>query len=107
MGDTGYAKEVLVSTDWLAEHLADPGVVVAEVDENPALYDEGHVRGAVRLHWRDDLQDPVLRDLVDRPAFERLMGGLGISIVSTPSGLMTDAQARAQGLGGEVIGRVA
>jgi thiosulfate/3-mercaptopyruvate sulfurtransferase len=70
---------VLVSTDWLAEHLADPDVVVAEVDENPALYDEGHVRGAVRLHWRDDLQDPVLRDLVDRPTFERLMGGLGIS----------------------------
>jgi thiosulfate/3-mercaptopyruvate sulfurtransferase len=79
VGETGYAKEVLVSTDWLAEHLADPNVVVAEVDENPALYDEGHVRGAVRLHWRDDLQDPVLRDLVDRPTFERLMGGLGIS----------------------------
>jgi thiosulfate/3-mercaptopyruvate sulfurtransferase len=79
VGETGYANEVLVSTDWLAEHLADPNVVVAEVDENPALYDEGHVRGAVRLHWRDDLQDPVLRDLVDRPTFERLMGGLGIS----------------------------
>jgi thiosulfate/3-mercaptopyruvate sulfurtransferase len=79
VGESGYAKEVLVSTDWLAEHLADPNVVVAEVDENPALYDEGHVRGAVRLHWRDDLQDPVLRDLVDRPTFERLMGGLGIS----------------------------
>jgi thiosulfate/3-mercaptopyruvate sulfurtransferase len=79
VGESGYAKEVLVSTDWLAEHLADPNVVVAEVDENPMLYDEGHVRGAVRLHWRDDLQDPVLRDLVDRPTFERLMGGLGIS----------------------------
>jgi thiosulfate/3-mercaptopyruvate sulfurtransferase len=79
MGDTGYAKEVLVGTEWLAERLDDPSIVVAEVDENPALYDEGHVRGAVRLHWREDLQDPVERDLVAGEAFEGLMGGLGIS----------------------------
>ena len=79
MGGNGYAKEVLVTTEWLAEHLDDPNVVVAEVDENPALYDEGHVRGAVRLHWREDLQDPVERDLIGRDAFEKLMGGLGIS----------------------------
>ena len=43
------------------------------------LYDEGHIRGAVRLHWRDDLQDPVERDLIERAEFEKLMGGLGIS----------------------------
>ena len=79
MGGNGYAKDVLVTTDWLAEHLDDSNVVVAEVDENPALYDEGHVRGAVRLHWREDLQDPVERDLIGRDAFEKLMGGLGIS----------------------------
>src|SRR3954462_12961564 len=79
MGGNGYAKEVLVTTDWLAEHLDDANVVVAEVDENPALYDEGHVRGAVRLHWREDLQDPVERDLIGRDEFEKLMGGLGIS----------------------------
>ena len=79
MGGNGYAKEVLVSTEWLAEHGDDSNVVVAEVDENPALYDEGHVRGAVRLHWREDLQDPVERDLIGRQAFEKLMGGLGIS----------------------------
>ena len=79
MGGNGYAKEVLVTTEWLAEHLDDPNVVVAEVDENPALYDEGHVRGAVRLHWREDLQDPVERDLIGRDEFEKLMGGLGIS----------------------------
>src|SRR4051795_6922778 len=78
MGGNGYAKEVLVTTAWLAEHLDDANVVVAEVDENPALYDEGHIRGAVRLHWRDDLQDPVERDLIERDAFEKLMGGLGI-----------------------------
>jgi len=78
MAEDGYAKPVLVSTDWVAEHLGDPGVVVAEVDENPDLYDEGHVPGAVKLHWREDLQDPVERDLVDRATFERLMGERGI-----------------------------
>jgi thiosulfate/3-mercaptopyruvate sulfurtransferase len=73
-----YAKEVLVTTAWLAEHLDDPNVVVAEVDENPDLYDEGHIPGAVKLHWRDDLQDPVERDLVEKDEFERLLGSLGI-----------------------------
>ena len=79
MGGNGYAKEVLVTTEWLAQHLDDSDVVIAEVDENPALYDEGHVRGAVRLHWREDLQDPVERDLIGREAFEKLVGGLGIA----------------------------
>jgi thiosulfate/3-mercaptopyruvate sulfurtransferase len=72
------AEGVLVTTEWLAEHLNDDGVVVAEVDENPDVYDEGHVPGAVKLHWRDDLQDPVERDLVEKDAFEALMGSLGI-----------------------------
>ncbi len=75
---TGYAKDVLVTTDWLAQHLTDPGVVVAEVDESPDLYDEGHIPGAVKLHWKDDLQDPVERDLIDKASFERLMGSRGI-----------------------------
>jgi thiosulfate/3-mercaptopyruvate sulfurtransferase len=78
MTENGYAKPVLLTTDWLAEHLNDSNVVVAEVDENPDLYDEGHVPGAVKLHWRDDLQDPVERDLVEKEEFERLMGSLGI-----------------------------
>src|SRR5918994_484016 len=71
--------DVLVTTDWLAERLGDEGVVVAEVDENPDLYDEGHIRGAVKLHWRDDLQDPLERDIVDRETFERVLGERGIS----------------------------
>jgi thiosulfate/3-mercaptopyruvate sulfurtransferase len=79
----GYAKDVLVSTDWLAEHLGDEGVVVAEVDEQPDLYDEGHIPGAVKLHWREDLQDSVERDLVDRETFERLLGERGIGNDST------------------------
>jgi thiosulfate/3-mercaptopyruvate sulfurtransferase len=77
--ENGYAKPVLVTTDWLAEHLNDDGVVVAEVDENPDLYNEGHIAGAVKLHWRDDLQDPVERDLVDKPTFERLLSERGIA----------------------------
>jgi thiosulfate/3-mercaptopyruvate sulfurtransferase len=78
MAENGYAKPVLVGTDWLAENVDRDGVVVAEVDENPDLYDEGHVPGAVKLHWRDDLQDPVERDVVDRATFERLLGARGI-----------------------------
>jgi thiosulfate/3-mercaptopyruvate sulfurtransferase len=83
MAENGYAKPVLVTTDWLADHLNDDSVVVAEVDENPDLYDEGHIAGAVKLHWRDDLQDPVERDLVDKPTFERLMSERGVSNDST------------------------
>ena len=69
----------LVTTDWLAEHLTEPGLVVAEVDENPDLYDEGHIPGAVKLHWRDDLQDSLIRDVVSKVEFERLMGARGIA----------------------------
>jgi thiosulfate/3-mercaptopyruvate sulfurtransferase len=79
MAEDGYAKPVLVTTDWLVEHLNDENLVVAEVDENPDLYEEGHVPGAIKLHWRDDLQDPVERDLVEKDAFEQLLGERGIS----------------------------
>jgi thiosulfate/3-mercaptopyruvate sulfurtransferase len=79
MAENGYAKPVLVTTEWVAEHLSDDSIAIAEVDENPDLYDEGHIPGAVKLHWLDDLQDPVERDLVDKPTFERLMGERGIS----------------------------
>jgi thiosulfate/3-mercaptopyruvate sulfurtransferase len=78
MADDGYAKAVLVTTEWLAEHLDDEALVVAEVDEDPDLYEEGHIPGAVKLHWREDLQDPVERDVVDRETFERLLGRRGI-----------------------------
>src|SRR5256886_14046497 len=78
MAENGYAKPVLVTTDWLAEHLNDQGVVVAEVDENTDLCEEGHIPGAVKLHWKEDLQDPVERDIVDQPQFEQLMSSRGI-----------------------------
>jgi len=78
MAQNGYANEVLVTTDWLAEHRTDENIVVAEVDENPDLYDEEHIPGAVKLHWREDLQDPVERDIVEKDDFERLLGQRGI-----------------------------
>ncbi len=78
MAQNGYANAVLVTTEWLAEHLGDDGLVVAEVDENPDLYEEGHIPGAVKLHWREDLQDPVERDIVDRETFEQVLGERGI-----------------------------
>ena len=83
MTEGGYANPVLVTTEWVAEHVADDSVVVAEVDENPDLYDDGHIPGAVKLHWRDDLQDPLERDLVEREPFEQLMARLGIANDST------------------------
>jgi thiosulfate/3-mercaptopyruvate sulfurtransferase len=79
MAANGYANDVLVSTDWVAQHIEDPDILVAEVDENPDLYEEGHIPGAVKLHWREDLQDPIERDLVEKDAFERLMAERGIS----------------------------
>src|SRR6059058_1859540 len=79
----GHEKPVLVSTERLAEHLGDENVVAAEVDENPALYEEGHIAGAVKLHWRDDLQDPIERDLIEKEQFEQLMARLGISNTTT------------------------
>src|SRR5207237_1263410 len=84
VGGNGYAKEVLVSTEWLAEHLGDDDVVVAEVDENPDLYDEGHIPGAVKLHWQDDLQDPIERDLVEKDRFEELLGDRALVDVRSP-----------------------
>jgi thiosulfate/3-mercaptopyruvate sulfurtransferase len=79
MSTNGYAKDVLVESDWVAEHLNDDNVVVAEVDENPDLYDEGHISGAVRLHWMEDLQDQLERDLIEKADFEQLMSRSGIS----------------------------
>jgi len=75
--------DVLVTTAWLAEHIGDDGVVVAEVDENTDLYEEGHISGAFKLHWRDDLQDALERDIVEQAAFEELMASRGIGSDTT------------------------
>jgi thiosulfate/3-mercaptopyruvate sulfurtransferase len=70
--------ERLVTTAWLAEHLDDPGVVVAESDEDVLLYETGHIPGAVKIDWHLDLNDPVRRDYVDGEGFARLMSSRGV-----------------------------
>jgi len=72
-------SDVLVDADWVEAHLDDPGVVLVEVDEDTSAYDKGHIRTAVKVDWRRDLQDPVRRDFVDAHGFEELMSERGIS----------------------------
>jgi thiosulfate/3-mercaptopyruvate sulfurtransferase len=72
-------EDVLVTTQWAEENLDTPGVVFAEVDEDTTAYDGGHIRGAVKLDWRKDLQDPVRRDFVSKEGFESLLNQKGIS----------------------------
>src|SRR3974390_3715020 len=72
-------SDVLVDADWVGNHLGDPGVVLVEVDEDTTAYDKGHIRNAVKLDWKKDLQDPVRRDFVDRRGFEQLLSERGIS----------------------------
>jgi thiosulfate/3-mercaptopyruvate sulfurtransferase len=70
---TGYADpNVLVTTEWVAQHLNDSNVRIVESDEDILLYDIGHIPGAVKLDWHTDLQDPVERDFIDRAGFEQL-----------------------------------
>src|SRR6187200_1542243 len=76
---TDYAKDVLVETDWVQEHLDDPSIRIVEVDENPALYAEAHIPGAIGFDWKNDLQDQVKRDFLSPEEFGKLMGGRGIS----------------------------
>jgi thiosulfate/3-mercaptopyruvate sulfurtransferase len=74
-----YAKDVLVETDWVAEHLDDDSIRVVEVDENVDLYGESHIPGAIGFDWRADLQDQVKRDFLGAEDFGALMGSRGIS----------------------------
>jgi thiosulfate/3-mercaptopyruvate sulfurtransferase len=72
-------NDVLVTADWAEENLGKPGLVFVEVDEDTTAYDGGHLEGAVKLDWKQDLQDPVRRDFVDKEAFEALLSAKGIS----------------------------
>jgi thiosulfate/3-mercaptopyruvate sulfurtransferase len=72
-------SDVLVDADWVEAHGSDPGVVLVEVDEDTSAYDKGHIRNAVKIDWKTDLQDPVRRDFVDRAGFEALLSERGIS----------------------------
>ncbi len=72
-------SDVLVDADWVQAHLGGPGIVLVEVDEDTSAYDKGHIKGAVKIDWKKDLQDPVRRDFVDRAGFEALLSERGIS----------------------------
>ena len=74
----GYAKDVLVETDWVEQHLDDPSIRIVEVDENPALYEEAHIPGAIGFDWKKDLQDQLKRDFLGPKEFGELMGSRGI-----------------------------
>ena len=75
----GYAHPgALVSTEWVAAHLNDPSVRLIESNEDILLYETGHIPGAVKIDWHADLNDPTVRDYVDRSQFEALMRRLGI-----------------------------
>jgi thiosulfate/3-mercaptopyruvate sulfurtransferase len=71
--------ERLVSTEWLAEHIGEPGLAVVESDEDVLLYETGHIPTAVKIDWHTDLNDPVLRDFVSAERFAELLGRKGIS----------------------------
>jgi thiosulfate/3-mercaptopyruvate sulfurtransferase len=76
----GYANpDVLVSTDWVAQHLNDPNVRLVESNEDVLLYDTGHIPGAVNIDWHADLNDPLQRDYIDPERFAALLSRHGIS----------------------------
>jgi len=80
----GYAHpEVLVSTDWVEEHRNDPKVRIVESNEDILLYETGHIPGAVKVDWVTDLNDPLVRDYIDRARFERLLRAKGINSDTT------------------------
>jgi len=77
--ERGYAHpEVLVSTDWVAQYLSDPKVRLIESNEDLLLYDTGHIPGAVKVDWTNDLNDPVVRDYIDSDRLQRLLRSKGI-----------------------------
>jgi thiosulfate/3-mercaptopyruvate sulfurtransferase len=74
-----YAKDVLVETQWVEDHLEDGSIRIVEVDENPGLYAEAHIPGAIGFDWKRDLQDQTKRDFLGPTEFGELFGSRGVS----------------------------
>ncbi len=84
ISQAGYAHpEVLVETSWVAEHRDDPKVKVVEVDVDTSAYQTGHLKGAVGLDWRQDLQARPVRDLLSKEDLDKLLSARGISAEDT------------------------
>jgi thiosulfate/3-mercaptopyruvate sulfurtransferase len=84
IGARGYVHpEVLVSTQWVADHLGDPKLRLLESNEDVLLYDIGHIPGAQKIDWHNDLNDAVVRDYIDREGFERLLRRVGVDETTT------------------------
>lgn len=76
----GYVNsDALVSTDWLAAHLSEPGYRLIEVDVNPAAYEGGHIESAVGWDWKKDLQDATVRDVASAEALATKLGESGVT----------------------------
>jgi thiosulfate/3-mercaptopyruvate sulfurtransferase len=76
-------ETALVTADWVAENLNNPAVVIVEVDEDTALYAQGHIENALTFNWREDLQDGLRRDIISKEGFEALLSKSGISNETT------------------------
>jgi thiosulfate/3-mercaptopyruvate sulfurtransferase len=84
IADKSYVHpDALVSTEWLAEHLSDPGIRIVESDEDVLLYDTGHIPGAIKVDWHADLNDPLVRDYIGARQFEELLRAHGIDQSTT------------------------
>lgn len=71
--------DVLVSADWAEQNLNTDKVVFIEVDEDTSIYDLNHIPGAIRLDWREDLQDGLRRDFLDAEGFSKLLSERGVA----------------------------
>ena len=104
MGESYAHPEVLVSADWVADHLRDPKVRVVESDEDLLLYGQGHIPGAVMIDWQGDLQDQLVRDYINAEKFTAMCskaesstgreGGAPAAIGSTTSAFSRAAISR-------------
>ena len=71
-------QSVLVSTDWVAQHVNDSAIRIVEVDVDTKAYGEGHVPNAIGWAWDTQLCDTIRRDIIPKAKFEQLMGASGI-----------------------------
>ena len=91
--DEGYVRDFHVTKQ--ANNKAELEIALKYFEGRPAIEKLDRVsRSGLRVYRNKD-------------ELPKVMSGLGVAIISTPSGLMTDVQARAKGVGGEVLGTIA